>query len=67
MDEITGRIVKAYRKYFTTKWEEEARNILDNSKNLNEADNKLREKIREFDQAWDQVTKFYHLKEDEDD
>ncbi len=53
-----------YRRYFTAKWEKESFNILQNSHSLEEADGKLREKMEKFDQAWDQVAKFYHVDEE---
>lgn len=67
MDERVHRIMAAYKNYFRDKWKEDVEDILDNSKSLEEADQKLNEKMSAYDQAWDQVCHFYHLDEEDDE
>ena len=53
------RKVQAYRNYFQEKYQKEVMNILENSKSLEEADEKLEATINKFDTAWEQVKNYY--------
>lgn len=61
------RKIEAYKAYFQKKYKDDVEKALANSKNLEEADNKLDSIIARYDAAWDQVCYFYNATSEEED